>query len=512
MIYARLEVYSHFVKVCDITEEARRPIGIFQKKVIQYELVKRPGRKMIFDRVPGRAFSAETRDGTEFRCHVNQLEDLIFVFGECGIRREQLDVVYMDLYDAKDAELVFDPKKTPRDYQIPVIDYLIAPGNIKTITMQTGTGKTATSLFAASKVGKRLLIMIPGKYFEKWIGDVKEAFPFLTDDRIIAVRGSKQLYDLLNSANDEEFEFDVVVITSTTLRNYIKLYEIDRFANLPTDIFVPPEQIYARLKIGVRILDEVHENFHANYCADLYTHLHKGIYLSATLESDDRFTNNMYLVAYPMDTRMNSGAYVKYAEVLAIHYDIDHETKKIRCSGHGGKYSHTEYEKWLLKHKTHLANYLRMIEVITKREYVAKRVDSQRMLIFAATVEMCGVIRDHLRQTIPGLNINKYNSEDDYEILMTSDISISTLGSSGTAVDIADLLVCLMTTALSKQQANLQALGRLRQLFKYPDQRPLFIYLACVKIRKHLDYCERKREMFRERVVGHRKVFFSGKI
>lgn len=511
MIYARLEVYSHCVKVCSITEEAKRPIALFQKRVIQYDLVKRPGKKMIFDKVAARSFSAETKDLSEFRCHANQLDELIFVFGECGIRPHELEVVYIPMYDAKDAIFPVSEKQ-PRDYQIPLIEYILQPGKIKTINLGTGLGKTFTSLTSAARYGKRLLIQVPGKYFEKWIGDVIEAYPGLSPDRIAAVRGSKALLELLTLANDPDAEFDVVIITSTTLRNYIKLYELDRFYGLPEDIYVPPEKLYQHLGIGFRIIDEVHENFHMNFTADLYTHIPKALYLSATLESDDRFTNRMYEIAYPLDTRENGGIISKYTEVLSLHYDINHDPKKIRCSGFGGKYSHTEYEKWLIRNKGHLQNYLRMIERVTNKEYITKKVDSQRMLVFAATVEMCEIIRDHLRKAFPGLNINKYNSEDDYEILMTSDISISTLGSSGTAVDIADLLVCLMTTALSKMQANLQALGRLRQLFKYPDQTPKFVYLTCVKIKKHMEYCHKKQDVFRNRVVGHKVVAYPDKL
>jgi superfamily II DNA or RNA helicase len=293
------------------------------------------------------------------------------------------------------------------------------------------------------------------------------------------------------------------------MQDYIKLYEDTKLVGFPAWL-VPPERMYEVLGVGVRIVDEVHQHFHVNFKMDLYTHLPKGLYLSATLESDDTFTERMYKLAYPMNTRINSGAFHKYAEVTAIEYSLQY-ADKVKCS-RNGSYNHIVYEEWLMKKKQALANYLEMIGNIVETDYVKKRVDKQKMLIFAASVEMCRIIAEYLKKRFPKFTIGKYTSEDKYETLMTNDISVSTIGSSGTAVDIPDLITCLMTTGVVERKANLQALGRLRDLKHYPNQKVHFLYLVCTDIRKQREYHQKKLELFKPRVLVHRTMGYGRKI
>ncbi|MNR02131.1 hypothetical protein D3C85_1179720 [compost metagenome] len=62
-----------------------------------------------------------------------------------------------------------------------------------------------------------------------------------------------------------------------------------------------------------------------------------------------------------------------------------------------------------------------------------------------------------------------------------------------------------MTDGLGSSQANLQAMGRLRDtIFQiWPDAIPTFFYLVCTDIEKHIEYHERKMETFRGRVTSH---------
>jgi superfamily II DNA or RNA helicase len=362
------------------------------------------------------------------------------------------------------------------------------------------THNSKLSLAAAASYGKRFCIIIPAKYLSKWIDDIKENFD-PPKGRLLVCQGYKQLRDLMEGMSNGSIPgFDVVLITSTSMQDYFTHYEETKFLDTPVWL-LKPQDFYPGLGIGLRIIDEIHQFFHLNFKMDLYSHLLKGIYLSATLESADAFTNRMYQIAWPMRTRMNGGAYVKYAEVTAIEYTlVFHDRAKTK---RGGNYNHIVYEEWIMSKPKVLANYLEMIYNIVHKEYVLKRIDTQKCLVFAASIEMCTKIRDYLRTKIPNLVIGKYTGEDQYEMLMSNDISISTIGSSGTAVDIPDLITVLMTTAVSEVKANLQALGRLRQLHKYPKQIPHFVYLTCRDIAKHRDYHKAKKDLFSSRVLKH---------
>merc|ERR1712098_430540 len=109
-------------------------------------------------------------------------------------------------------------------------------------------------------------------------------------------------------------------------------------------------------------------------------------------------------------------------------------------------------------------------------------------------------IADHLAKRNPTLEVARYISEDDYEVLMESDISASTALSAGTGVDIPGLRYSLMTTNINSSQANIQIVGRLRRLKDWPDVEPDFMYILARNLPKHMEYHEKKKKLLRPRV------------
>jgi hypothetical protein len=364
------------------------------------------------------------------------------------------------------------------------------------------THNTACALKANERIGTRLLVMVLGRYFDKWKGDLIENYG-LKPQELITVRGQKQLHSILEQADNDAIpdNCQAILVTTDTISDYIRLYEQTKFLGMPKYL-VPPEDIYKELKVGFRILDECHQNFHANFKIDLYTHIPKALYLSATLESDDPFIDKMYQIAYPLHLRQNGGAYIKYTHVRNIEYQLL-ERKGLNFKNGKGQYSHIEYEKWIMRKPERLKRYLELIWSVVKHGFIAEYVEGQRCLLLAAQVEMCDAIAKYIDDRVGDLTVSKYTSDEDYEVLMTSDISVSTYGSAGTAVDIANLTVCILTTAVSGSQANLQIIGRLRQLKLWPTLKPKFFYLTCLDVPPHRNYHQKKMELFQHRVLSH---------
>jgi hypothetical protein len=134
------------------------------------------------------------------------------------------------------------------------------------------------------------------------------------------------------------------------------------------------------------------------------------------------------------------------------------------------------------------------------------------MLVFSASKELCTILTERFSQQYPNLKVARYIDEDPYNVLLENDLIFSTLLSSGTAVDIPDLYVTLMTTALGSREMNEQALGRTRRLKNYPDTTPKFLYLVCEDIDKHIDYHKRKIEYFRDKVLSHQELMLPYKV
>lgn len=504
--YAKVEVYSHFFKVINFTDQVERAMLTLCRELVKKSIVK-IGKRYVEQ--PDCVFAARALDRKSYRFNVNMYERFMNRLGEYGIPRENVEHVFMPLYEPAPSSSKMLDSWVPREYQVPLINFIIEPGPIKVLTLQTGQGKTATSLAGLATVGHRFMVVILARYFDKWITDVATSYG-INSDRMITVQGFKQLREVLRKAMNHGLKEDVIVVTSRSIQDYITHYEQTKFEGQPKWM-VPPERIYEVLQVGARLIDEVHQHFHLNFTMDLYTHIPKCVYLSATLESSDRFINSMYEIAYPLAYRRTNSEYKKYIAVTAVTYSIT-DSKKIRCTQRGN-YNHTVFEQWLMKRKDILVNYLKMIYTIVDKDYLQQRKPGQRMLIFAATIDMCEIIRDYLAKKISTLTVSKYNAEDSYSVLMESDITVSTLGSSGTAVDIKDLITVLMTTALSSKQANLQALGRLRELKAFPDQVPHFLYLTCTDIPKHIAYQKEKlNDQFVGKVLSHKVLGYTDKL
>jgi superfamily II DNA or RNA helicase len=267
-----------------------------------------------------------------------------------------------------------------------------------------------------------------------------------------------------------------------------------------------PDDLYELLGAGVRLIDEVHEDFHFNFKQDLYTHIETTWSLTATLKSDNMTTDKMYHVVFNSQAKMPEIEYNRYAHVTALMYGLN-DQKAIRTTQRGSfMYSHTAFEESIMKSPKLLERYLFMIRSIVYEIYITKMKPGQKLLVFAATVAMCEKIQKDLSAAYE-VSVSKYTAEDDYSVLQKSDISVSTLGSAGTGVDVPDLCYVLMTNSIKSIQSNLQAFGRLRDIrSEWPDTELQFYYLVCRDIPKHLEYDHRKREIFNNKTLGHRSM------
>lgn len=505
----RLDVYSHNVKVTRFSLRGMEALLAFCRSLAEYGL-KMVGYKK-FIRQMLRVYASATKDRKEFRFHRNSLDELIAHLKDWGYRDEQIKIVYHGLYVPKKAKFTMAKGLKPRDYQVPIIEYMaernkVGKPDTKIITLQTGRGKTYCLLSALEKIGQRVALVIKGMYVEKWVKDVRDAFN-LKPGELMVVRGSKDLRALIDLAKAGELEAKFIIITNKTLYNYLKHYE--RNKNKDKRYGCNPEDLYKTLEVGVRAIDEVHQDFHLNFRLDLYSNVPKTISLSATMVSDDNFMNRMYEIMFDPDIRFKDIAYDKYIAVKALFYRASN-IRAIRYMGKRRNYSHVVFEQSLLGRPKLLQKYLDMIVEIIDISYKRKKEPGQKMLIFCATVDMCTVVAKYLKGLYKDLDVRRYVAEDNYEDLLEADISVSTIKSAGTAVDIPDLRVCLLTDALSSRQANEQTVGRLRRLKRWPDTTPEFLYLVCEDIPQHIRYHNHKETFLADKVLSH-KIYNLGR-
>ena len=496
----RLDICSHHVKVSELGGAmGKEALLRFCAPLIRYKLVKSRGR---FHKEMDKVFAAATKDRTEFRFHVNQLEDLLLHLRNYGFEPDQLLMVRHS-YKRDDFPVVEHRVKKmfdPRANQVPVIDYVIDDGfPQKIVTLPPGAGKTFVAMRCMWLLKVRGIYTFKGGYTDRWVEAFNETFDYEKGD-LVVVRGSAALVKLMRNAKAGEPIPKVLIMSFGTWRDYLKDYEA---SNGKSKIYpISPDEFFVKLGIGYRVIDEVHQEFHLNFKIDLYTHVYKSLSLSGTMESSDAFMNRMYCIPYPVQRRNDGGGAKPHIAVKALFYKLS-LPKIIRYKGAQGGYSHNAFEESLMSKKGIFPNYLKLIHKVVECYYGSVREDGQKMLIFCASVSLCTIVRDYLQKMYPTLTVTRYCQGDEYQDLLDADIGVSTVLSAGTAVDIPNLRVTLMTTSIDSRQSNEQALGRTRPLKDWLDVIPLFLYLVCEDIDRHIIYHENKMNFFKGKVLSH---------
>jgi hypothetical protein len=503
---AVIDVYSHNAKVSGFGPGLKKLLLEFCRRQAKMGLVRVGPNK--YESQMQKIFASATRTRDEFRFHRNQLPELLSFLSYNGVKAEWLVIRQQELYTPTKAKFTLLDTRPPRPEQIPILEYLERPplpgfAPSKVVTLQPGKGKTWIAMQSVFKLQQRAAIIIKPMYIAKWVKDVKAALKLSTKD-IMVIRGSDNLISLINLAIAGELKAKIIIISNATFANYIEAYLEQMFpiGGYPC----APGEFFETIGVGVRLIDEVHMDFHRNFLFDLYTHVPLSISMSGTLDSDNRFINERYWIMWPEETRPPEQEFDAYMEVNSLMYSLRHP-ERIRCLGFAKMYSHIKFEESILRNREMLGNYLEMIAQLVEYIYVSDRIPGQSMFVFCATVEMCSLVTNKLRGLHPELMIERYVSGDDYtKCCLEPDIVVSTLGSAGTAVDKPNARETLMTVALDSKQANIQVLSRTRKLERWPDVQPRFWFLSAREIPKHVEYARGKIDKFRGKVASFRTL------
>ena len=135
----RIDVYSHGFKVSAFDFRGKRALLDFCRGMAQFGLVKVSRNQ--FERQMLRVFAATTKERTEFRFHRNQFNQFMYHLASYGINHKDLTVVNRAPYEPVACEFKLLDLRPPREEQIPLIDYCVAEGSSKVVTLQTGRVK-----------------------------------------------------------------------------------------------------------------------------------------------------------------------------------------------------------------------------------------------------------------------------------------------------------------------------------------------------------------------------------
>lgn len=494
--YFKVDVYSHFFKLSVCSPRGREVANQFAKNYIQMGLV-REGRKYI--RAPLKVFAARVRDGGEFRFHINQYDAFLMHLANLNITPDIVPTTVHVPPEGEPVDISVLPGWILRDYQEPIMAYLDSdlPNTRKLVEIQPGKGKTLLAAYRAAATKSRVVVILKPQYMEKWAADF-EKICGIPKKETIQINGSAALMNLISTAKEKKLTARVIIISNRTLQNWFTLYERKGDYSLTQGYDCYPEELLPLLGAGVRIIDEVHQDYHLNFKMDLYCHCPLTISLSATLINDDPFLSRMYEVGYPKDHRYAGLAYDRYIESTSLFYSVKRPDKLKTTEWGSSTYSHYAFENSIMKDPLLLQGYMGLIDVAIRDHYLKDYKPGNRLLVYCASINLCTLVTDHLKRVYPGKDIRRYVEEDPYVNLMEAEVSVSTLTSAGTGHDIDQLSTVILTTAVSSSASNIQGFGRLRNL---PDITKRFVYFVCTDVPKHIEYHVKKRELLMTRAL-----------
>lgn len=495
-----IDVYSHGFTVKRLSVNTRPAVAKLCRFLGHFEL--QPNELGKYQQVWTGVYGGGFGNREQFCFHVRTLDRFLSILKETAPEVVP-EIIHHDIYNSVDVEIEMRDKRPPRWGQPAAIAHALADGVTKAICLGPGRGKTFVFNQVTFAMQKRSCMILRAGYVEKWVKDIKAAH-MATDDDIIVVKGSKDLMKLMLLAETGQVDAKYILISNSTYRNYLKLYETSNDGVRQLGYPYAPQELMGALGVEILGIDEVHQDFHFNHRCIIYNHVAKIICLSGTLDPDNSFKNEVVRITFPNETRYVEPPPPPYLRAKALQYTLSN-LNLIKWKNRGRpEYSQTALEKSIMHFPKILHNYTDMVTTIARTSFIPLWKPGRKLLIFAGTKKMCTHLADHLTKLYPDMRVRRYIGEDPYEHIEEADILVSTTKSCGTAIDIPGLAISIMTEAVNDTQANLQHIKRLREPEAGPDYfTPEFLYLLCADIPQHMNYHKHKMEIFRTEVISH---------
>lgn len=409
-----------------------------------------------------------------------------------------------------------------RDYQQGVVDWIdnIITGNQESlrtalIDLPTGEGKTVTLVGVLNKYKHRTLMVLQPRLVDKWmadlLGDGNKAglLDHQVGTRIVGPISSTDAFiQLIHSALRGDDIGDVIIISNVIMRNYISAWTEQPTQELSATPFariypVTPLDLAATLGIGSVVVDEVHENFHANYLLATLVNSPIFIGLSATLVDGNSVIQFSMNTLFPIANRYGKVKPKQHATAVAGLYHL-HKPDMFKSANALRGYNHIKYESIILRHKHLTKAYLEMIKYYLDEYYLKTYEDGEKALIYVSSNAMADTVYDYIKKAFPDKSCKTYVRNDPYDNVIKPDIRISSPLKCKSAIDIPNLTTIIMTTNVASIGANIQMLGRGRKL---KDRMVHFVYLAAIDLPKHIVYHREKKRLLAS-LVHEQKIHY----
>jgi len=346
----------------------------------------------------------------------------------------------------------FNIKHQPRDIiQSESLDFLKSMKNdnyrrYRMLNLATGSGKTYVTISTLSNLGQRAIIIVDTADLATQWKDQLLYHSDLTEDDIFIISGRESVEEA------KKGQYKIFIAIQKTLGMLL-----DEDLNAVN-------KLMHKLKIGTRVFDECHVNFHSTCMINSLSNVNYTIYLTATPNRSDFKEDILYSKVFGKVQAYDGHKSEKerYHKVVLVGFD-SHPNDKQKAS------VKTKYgfcmNKW--------ANFLATDECYTYYKdclfsilNIFKLIETnKKVAIMLPTIDLIDKTFNDLKNTYPSLEIGKFIGEvkkDNRKTELEKIVIITNNKIFGKGIDVPDL-DCIINFVQLSSTVNLeQIIGRLR--------------------------------------------------
>lgn len=372
-------------------------------------------------------------------------------------------------YERADFQMVLPPKN---EEQKLAIDYLVGSGvyestrNVsqKILLMPPSRGKTYCAISAIQKLRMRALIIVRTKSLkEQWIERIK-SYTNIHSKMVVDISSSEILKRYLYGECKLNYSHMIFVVTRSLLMSFCKTYGM-----------LSLNDAFKTLAIGIKVIDEAHQEYERTLYVDYFTNVRKTFYLTATFAQSDYYNNLIFQRVFNLTQKLQFKVTDRHIVYVAILYN-SHPNALIR-------------EQVMMKDKFDRFKYIDyqidagiMVDAVTDciHRYLKQEGQRGKTLILSSKHSSCDYFKD-LAESLVGdtHTVCAFYTGNKVENYKAYDIISATPQMLGTGEDIPYLRF-LFNTEPGRSLPNLdQFSGRLRP-YEDEDGKAFTMYIEFV--------------------------------
>jgi len=504
-VYCEIDVFSHGFTVRVKNPMVTRHIRNFISKYALYGFIKDKNGKRRY--TPTSYLCDETMDKSIFTFHIEQYKPFISMLDYIGYGDDRRIVRKWGHKEFKTFDMNIKSHIELRDYQKEAAEFAQQKRteaiHSALLAMPTGTGKTLTALYLSCIYKQRTAVFVRSTFVKQWYNDIQKNTDTQAHE-ILEIQGGGTLRALMAMTEDDLKDIKFIIFSEQTMCLYFDDYVAADCVEGDYGYSVSPHGLLPHLNIGMCIFDEMHEAIKQVYRCLIYCHVPFVVGLSATFMAQEQDIVEMQSLLVPECLRFTDIQMKKYIDCYSLGYRFKHyDPKRIKTTAMGNTmYSHDAFEASIIRNKAYLKGYLDMIAYVMRVLYKGDYDDykpGDKAVVYAFKKDMCDLIIERLKEQYPELDIRRFVSGDPYDNVIKPDIRVTTIGSFGAGKDVPDLCFSLLTNSVNKPSANIQILGRLREI---AGTKVKLAFIWCAQINKHVEYADEKMKWFKPRTAS----------